>query len=90
MFFSKQQHFIPILHPGRYLRAWYSPPHMRPPMCLQYAIWAMASSGHEKYNEYADVFYQRARNYANADEMKVWAIDVPRWRMSHGLERPKC
>lgn len=39
-------------------------------MCLQYAIWALGSLGHAKYDEYADVFYKRARQYLDADEMK--------------------
>ncbi|KAK6208046.1 binuclear zinc transcription factor [Colletotrichum tabaci] len=69
-FFERQQHFIPIIHPGRYLQSFYSAPHKRPPMCLQYAVWAMASNGHEKYSQYHDIFYKRARQYADADEMK--------------------
>ncbi|KAK1637326.1 hypothetical protein BDP81DRAFT_222423 [Colletotrichum phormii] len=69
-FFERQQHFIPIIHPGRYLQAFYSAPHKRPPMCLQYAVWSMASNGHEKYSQYHDIFYKRARQYADADEMK--------------------
>lgn len=44
---------------------------MKPPMCLQYAIWALASNGHPKYGHLHDVFYQRARQYAEADELKV-------------------
>lgn len=43
----------------------------KPPMCLQYIIWAQASVGHAKYNQYHDVFYRRARQYIEADEMKV-------------------
>lgn len=43
-------------------------------MCLQYAIWAMASIGHDKYDSYSDIFYKRARQYADADEMKVSVI----------------
>ncbi|KAK3942377.1 citrinin biosynthesis transcriptional activator ctnR [Diplogelasinospora grovesii] len=70
IFFMKQQHFIPIIHEGNYLRAFYSAPHMRPPMCLQYAIWTMAANGHEKYGFYHDVFYQRTRQYLEADELK--------------------
>lgn len=69
-FFERQQHFIPIIHPGRYLQAFYSAPHKRPPMCLQYAVWSMASNGHEKYSQYHDIFYKRARQYADADEMR--------------------
>lgn len=40
-------------------------------MCLQYAIWSMASYFHDHYAKYSDVFYQRARQYAEADEVKV-------------------
>ncbi|KAK2050816.1 hypothetical protein LZ31DRAFT_548127 [Colletotrichum somersetense] len=69
-FFERQHHFIPIIHPGRYLQSFYSAPHKRPPMCLQYAVWSMASNGHEKYSQYHDIFYKRARQYADADEMK--------------------
>ncbi|KAH7041074.1 uncharacterized protein B0I36DRAFT_19008 [Microdochium trichocladiopsis] len=70
LFFTRQQHFIPILHPTRYLHAFYSAPHMKPPMCLQYAIWCLTSNGDAKYHKYHDVFYHRARQYLEADEMK--------------------
>lgn len=43
----------------------------KPPMCLQYAMWALAAHGHEKFDTVAEVFYQRARQYAEADELKV-------------------
>ncbi|KAI0408646.1 hypothetical protein F4802DRAFT_548346 [Xylaria palmicola] len=70
LFFQRQQQFAPIIHPGRYLHAFYSPPHMKPPMCLQYAIWALASNNDSKYHACHDVFYRRARQYADIDEMK--------------------
>ncbi|KAI0128435.1 hypothetical protein BJ170DRAFT_328600 [Xylariales sp. AK1849] len=70
IFFERQQHFIPIINPTRYLQAFYSAPHMKPPMCLQYGIWALASNGHQKYHHLHDILYQRARQYADADEMK--------------------
>ncbi|KAK6069618.1 hypothetical protein SCUP234_10531 [Seiridium cupressi] len=70
IFFDRQQHFIPVIHPARYFQAYYSAPHMKPAMCLQYAIWALASNGHEQYGQMHDVFYQRARQYAEADELK--------------------
>lgn len=69
-YFQRQHNYMPIIHPGSYLKSFYSPPHMKPPMCLQYALWAVASNGHEKYHLYHDVFYQRARRYAEADELK--------------------
>ncbi|KAI0439287.1 hypothetical protein F4803DRAFT_531793 [Xylaria telfairii] len=70
LFFARQQQFAPIVHPGRYLHAFYSPPHMKPPMCLQYAIWALTSNNDSKYHAYHDIFYRRARQYADTDEMK--------------------
>ena len=71
IFFQKQQHFSPFVHQATYLRSFYSAPHMRPPMGLQYAIWAMAANGHAKYHTYHDVFYRRARRYLEVDELKV-------------------
>ncbi|TDZ71767.1 Citrinin biosynthesis transcriptional activator ctnR [Colletotrichum trifolii] len=71
-FFERQSHFIPIIHPGRYFQSFYSAPHKRPPMCLQYAVWSMASNGHEKFHQYHDIFYKRARQYADADEMRSY------------------
>ncbi|KAI1302554.1 hypothetical protein F5Y03DRAFT_385366 [Xylaria venustula] len=70
LYFERQQQFAPIIHPSRYLQAFYSAPHMKPPMCLQYAMWALTSNGDPKYHAYHDVFYQRARQYADTDEMK--------------------
>ncbi|KAI0879611.1 hypothetical protein GGS24DRAFT_438045 [Hypoxylon argillaceum] len=70
LFFQRQQQFAPIVHPSRYLQAFYSAPHMKPPMCLQYAIWALASNNDSKYHAYHDVFYRRARQYVDIDEMK--------------------
>ncbi|KAI0887468.1 uncharacterized protein GGS22DRAFT_157229 [Annulohypoxylon maeteangense] len=72
IFFASQKHLIPIIHPSRYLQSFYSAPHMKPPMCLQYAIWALASHGHPKYNMYHDIFYRRARQYTETDEMKSY------------------
>jgi hypothetical protein len=44
---------------------------MRPPVCLRYAIWATAASISEKYDQYEDVLYERARKYLQEGEMKV-------------------
>ncbi|KAK4123274.1 hypothetical protein N657DRAFT_664318 [Parathielavia appendiculata] len=70
VFFQAQQLFMPIINPGNYLRAFHSPPHMRPPMSLQYAIWTAAANGHPKYGCYHDALYRRARQYLEADELK--------------------
>ncbi|KJZ76098.1 hypothetical protein HIM_04554 [Hirsutella minnesotensis 3608] len=69
-FFLAQYHFCPVIHSSRYYQAFYGGPVQKPPMCLQYAIWAMAATGPAKYHQYAPIFYQRARQYAEADEMR--------------------
>ncbi|KAI1487458.1 fungal-specific transcription factor domain-containing protein [Biscogniauxia mediterranea] len=70
IYFEKQQYIIPIIHPARYTQAFYSAPHMKPPLCLQYAIWSLASAMEPKYEPYHDIFYRRARQYAESDELK--------------------
>ncbi|EGR49450.1 uncharacterized protein TRIREDRAFT_77291, partial [Trichoderma reesei QM6a] len=69
-FFSTQYHYMPAVHPGRYYKAFYGNSLNKPPMCLQYAIWAMGALWHPKYDRIADVFYKRARHYAETDELK--------------------
>ncbi|EJT72611.1 binuclear zinc transcription factor [Gaeumannomyces tritici R3-111a-1] len=69
-YFFNQQDIVPMLHQARYLQAFHSAPHMRPPMCLQYALWAVAANGHPRYQSYCDVFYRRARQYLEADELR--------------------
>ena len=59
-----------MIHKYRYLAALNLAPHMRPPVCLRYAIWALTCSVVEKYFGYAETFYQRARKYAESDEMR--------------------
>lgn len=45
-------------------------PHMRPPVCLRYAVWCLASNLSGRYRNHQDIFYRRARKYAELDEMK--------------------
>lgn len=72
IFFMTAYHFVPVVHAARYYEAFYGGPLRRPPMCLQYAVMTLAAVGHPKYDTYADVFYKRARQYIQADEMKVF------------------
>ncbi|RFU80356.1 binuclear zinc transcription factor [Trichoderma arundinaceum] len=69
-FFTTQYHYMPAIHSGRYYQAYHGGPLRKPPMCLQYAIWALGALWHPKYDHCADVFYKRARQYAETDEMK--------------------
>lgn len=68
---------IPIIHPARYMQSFYSAPHLRPPMALQYAVWTMGSLGHEKYSSYHDAFHRRCRRYLEEDELKVGSQAEP-------------
>ncbi|KAF4992996.1 hypothetical protein FGRMN_6800 [Fusarium graminum] len=70
IFFQQQHRLIPIIHPGRYLQSIYGPLSRRPPMCLRYAIWALAAAGNAKYDEFHEIFYRRSRQYVEADMMK--------------------
>ncbi|KAM7219860.1 transcriptional activator protein acu-15 [Rhypophila decipiens] len=77
IFFESGHPILPLrgmIHKNRYIQAFYSAPHKRPPMCLQYAIWTMGASNHEKYRRYHPVFYRRARQYLETDELKAWAL----------------
>jgi len=40
------------------------------PVCLRYVMWALAASVTDKYDSLHGDFYQRARKYAQIDEMK--------------------
>lgn len=61
---------MPMIHRPRYLAAMNLAPNMRPPVCLRYAMWTNVCSISAKYSALAEVFYQRARKYAELDEMK--------------------
>ncbi|KAF4446691.1 hypothetical protein F53441_9733 [Fusarium austroafricanum] len=60
-----------FIHPARYLASLYLPPHMQPPMCLQYIVMARAALVSPPHKYLADPFYRRARYYLEADEQKV-------------------
>ena len=62
---------LPMIHKFRYYASLDRAPHMRPPICLRYAMWTMAASFSDKYRAYEDILYERARKYIEAAEMKV-------------------
>ena len=45
-------------------------PHMRPQVCLRYAMWCNAASISERYSGHQEILYRRARKYAELDEMR--------------------
>ncbi|KAI5460322.1 fungal-specific transcription factor domain-containing protein [Mariannaea sp. PMI_226] len=70
IYFTSLHSDTPMIHPSRYLASLYLPPHMQPPMCLQYAIMAMGATLSPSHSQLAQVFYRRARYYFEADELK--------------------
>ncbi|GAB1736882.1 hypothetical protein NU219Hw_g8908t1 [Hortaea werneckii] len=69
-YFDKIHATLPMLHRPRYYAALDLAPHMRPPVCLRYAMWASAAAVTDKYQDLQQHFYQRARKYIQQDEMK--------------------
>jgi len=70
LFFQNIHIGAPMLHQASYTAALRLPPHMRPPMCLQYIVMASAAATSPAYRHLSEPFYQRARVYAEADELR--------------------
>ncbi|KAJ5482656.1 hypothetical protein N7539_006102 [Penicillium diatomitis] len=76
IFFDKIWHIAPFIHRPRYYASLNLAPHMRPPICLRYMMWCHAASVTDKYFNLHHHFYQRARKYAEMDEMKGFGENV--------------
>jgi hypothetical protein len=74
-FFQNVSAGAPMLHQANYIMSLRLPPHMSPPMCLQYIVLASGAATSPTHRHLAEAFYQRARIYAEADELKV--LDHP-------------
>lgn len=70
IYFEKVHASVPMIHRPRYMAAMHLAPHMRPPICLRYAMWANAASVSDKYEALQEHFYLRARKYIQQDEMR--------------------
>ncbi|KAI9732464.1 MAG: hypothetical protein M1818_007502 [Claussenomyces sp. TS43310] len=70
IYFDKIHPSIPMIHKYRYSAAMNLAPSQRPPVCLRYAMWTLASSITEKYMNLKDHFYQRSRKYVEQDYLK--------------------
>ncbi|KAF2496155.1 hypothetical protein BU16DRAFT_460222 [Lophium mytilinum] len=70
IYFTKIHPSLPIIHRPRYFAAMNLAHHMRPPVCLRYIMWCLASSVSDKYEALQEHFYHRARKYVQMDEMK--------------------
>ncbi|TKA81482.1 hypothetical protein B0A55_02939 [Friedmanniomyces simplex] len=70
IYFDKIHPSVPMIHRPRYYAAMNLAPHMRPPVCLRYAMWCNAAAVTDKYEALQEHFYYRARKYLQQDEMK--------------------
>lgn len=70
IYFEKTHAFMPVIHRPRYMATMNFAPTSRPPACLQYIVWAHAAAVSEKYSNLHALFYERARKYAELDQMK--------------------
>ncbi|KAI4686468.1 uncharacterized protein J4E84_005748 [Alternaria hordeiaustralica] len=70
IYFAKIHLSMPVIHRPRFMAALNLAPHMRPPVCLRYIMWTLAASITDKYEALQEHFYQRARKYAQMDEMR--------------------
>ena len=71
IYFTRLQTDSVMIHGDKYITSLYRPPHMQPPMCLQYSVLAAGASASSTYGHLAEAFYSRARHYIQADEMLV-------------------
>ena len=69
-YFDKVHPSLPMIHRPRFYAAMNLAPHMRPPVCLRYAMWCNAAAVSDKFDPLAEHFYYRARKYIQQDEMK--------------------
>ncbi|KAI9728704.1 MAG: hypothetical protein M1828_002810 [Chrysothrix sp. TS-e1954] len=70
IYFDKVDLSLPVMHKARFFAAMNLSPQARPPVCLRYAMWALASGVSDKYSSMQEHFYQRARKYLEIDEMR--------------------
>lgn len=69
-YFEKVHPSVPMIHRPRYYAAMNLAPHMRPPVCLRYAMWCNAAAVTERFEALQEHFYMRARKYIQQDEMR--------------------
>ncbi|QSZ29267.1 hypothetical protein DSL72_003779 [Monilinia vaccinii-corymbosi] len=70
IYFERFHVTLPMIHKGRFLAALNMPANHKPQVALRYAMMMMAASLSDHYQNYAEIFYERARKYAEMIEMK--------------------
>lgn len=70
IFFDDVHPCMAILRPQKFTSDPILPPEDIPPLCLKYAIWALAANRSSKYADRATGYYQSARAHLDNDEMQ--------------------
>ncbi|TGO07359.1 hypothetical protein BTUL_0288g00080 [Botrytis tulipae] len=70
IYFEKFHPTLPMIHKGRFYAALNMPTNHKPPVALRYSMMTIAASLSDNYQGYAEIFYERARRYAEITEMK--------------------
>ena len=69
IYFAHIHPSVPMIHQYRFLAALSLSPNTRPPIALRYAMWTLAASITDRYQDLHEHFYARARKYAELVEM---------------------
>ncbi|ESZ92849.1 fungal specific transcription factor domain-containing protein [Sclerotinia borealis F-4128] len=70
IYFERFHPTLPMIHKSRFCSAMNMPANHKPPVALRYAMMTVAASLSDEYQNYAEIFYERARRYAEIMEMK--------------------
>ncbi|ESZ97049.1 fungal specific transcription factor domain-containing protein [Sclerotinia borealis F-4128] len=76
IYFDNIHPSLPMIHKYRYFAAMNLTPNLRPPVSLRYAMWTLAASISEKYMDFKDHFYRRARKYMEVDALKGFGENI--------------
>lgn len=76
IYFDKLHHASPMLHRQRFIASLDLPTHMQPPLFLQYTIMALAAASSDSYRHLSLSLYQRAKVYANCDDIENHCVTL--------------
>lgn len=76
IYFRKIHPTCPMIHKARFYSSLNQAAHLRPPVCLRYAMWTLACSASDAYADMGPHFYRRSRKYMELDEMRGYGENV--------------
>ncbi|CAD6444977.1 262de15b-b350-4c43-8cdc-7ee8756edd8a [Sclerotinia trifoliorum] len=70
IYFERFHPTLPMMHKGRFYALLNMPANHKPPIALRYAMMMVGASLSDNYQNYAEIFYERARRYAEIAEVQ--------------------